>query len=170
MTYNYTRGFHYQPLPKTKAEARECWEQIEGSMSDECISQDGEATQAEAKQNYRDVLRDALRLHKKFPHPKDILLELWNDKDARLFGYKDHDDYYETWKKAKGFDEIPMTKPYQAIFYVSASGIRTLEAVTNDFDKWLEQENKIRKDHDHEPDDKDDFEYENVPVFTFEGD
>tara|TARA_R100000152_G_C6691524_1_gene123003 strand:+ start:48 stop:245 length:198 start_codon:yes stop_codon:yes gene_type:complete len=63
-----------------------------------------------------------------------------------------------------------MTKPYQAIFYVSASGIRTLEAVTNDVDKWLEQENKIRKDHDCEPDDKDDFEYENVPVFTFEGD
>ena len=101
--YIYTGGFYAFREPKTKEEARRCWEKLEGSMSPECIAQDGEATQAEARQNYRYVLKDALRLHKKFPHPKDILLELWSDKDARLFGYKDNDDYHETWKKAKGY-------------------------------------------------------------------
>lgn len=103
MTYNYTRGYHYQPLPTTQAEARECWEQIEGSMSPECIFQDGEATQAEARQNYHATLRDALILHTKFPHPKDILLEALEEEDAKKFGYKNHDDYYETWKKAMGY-------------------------------------------------------------------
>jgi len=103
MTYNYTRGFHYQPLPMSIAEAKECWEQIQGSMSAECIHEDGEATQAEARQNYLDVLRDALILHKKFPHPKDILLEELDEKDVKKFGYKDFDDYYKTWEKAKGY-------------------------------------------------------------------
>ena len=103
MAYNYTRGFWAYPLPNTKENAKECWEQIEGFMSPEGIAQDGEATLSEQRQNYRDVLKDALRLHKKFPHPKDILLELWSDKDARRFGYKDNDDYHEQWKKAKGY-------------------------------------------------------------------
>ena len=97
--WNCVRG----AFPKTKAEARECWEQIEGYTSPECIARDGEATEEESMQNYRDVLKDALLLHKKFPHPKDILLELWSDKDARRFGYKDNDDYHEQWKKAKGY-------------------------------------------------------------------
>tara|TARA_E500000081_G_scaffold151480_1_gene181830 strand:+ start:839 stop:1153 length:315 start_codon:yes stop_codon:yes gene_type:complete len=101
--YIYTSGFHYQPIPKTKTEAKECWEQMEGFMSPEFIAQDGEATLAQQKRNYRAVLRDTLRLHKKFPHPKDIYLEMLRDEDARLFGYKDHDEYYETWKKARGY-------------------------------------------------------------------
>ena len=93
----------YKPLPVSIAEARECWKEIQHSMSPECIHQDGEATQAEARQNYRDALRDALILHTKFPHPKDILLEALEEEDVKKFGYKDHDDYYETWKKAKGY-------------------------------------------------------------------
>jgi len=96
--YNYTYGFREDPLPKTEKEARECWEQ----MSDE-MSPDFMVTWT----TYRAVLRDALRLHKKFPHPKDINLEALGerarDKDVRLFGYKDCVDYFDTWKKAKGY-------------------------------------------------------------------
>ena len=104
--YNYRIGF-WSPvtgayMPNTDKEAKSCWDQIELALSPECIHEDGELTQREARQKYLQVLEDAVRLNAKYPKPDDIYLDLWNEKDYRYFGFTGFKEAYDAYSKAKG--------------------------------------------------------------------
>jgi hypothetical protein len=59
-------------FPRSKAEARECWEQIACSLSDENLSEDGELSIREQVRKERRIREDARLLFKHFKCPKDI--------------------------------------------------------------------------------------------------
>ena len=108
--YEYRIGF-WSPvtgayMPNTDKEAKSCWDQIEGALSPESIYEDGELTQREAEQKYRQVLEDAVRLHLKYPKPDDICLELWHEEDYRHFGFSGHEEASDAYSKAKGLPTL----------------------------------------------------------------
>lgn len=92
MTYQYQMQFRNWltgcniEMPKDATEANDCWEQISGMLSQESIFEDGELSQAEAKQKYNYIIRDAKRLHRKYKMPSSIreYTEFWYD-DERYF-------------------------------------------------------------------------------------
>ena len=66
--WNYVRG----TFPKTKAEARECWENIVCGLAPESIIEDGELSTSEARRKERGILQDAKLLFTRFKCPKDV--------------------------------------------------------------------------------------------------
>tara|TARA_R110001606_G_C15052229_1_gene613675 strand:+ start:202 stop:483 length:282 start_codon:yes stop_codon:yes gene_type:complete len=66
--WNYVRG----AFPKTKTEARECWEQISWSLSPENLAEDGMLSSREQVRKEREIHEDARLLFKHFKCPKDI--------------------------------------------------------------------------------------------------
>ena len=66
--WNYVRG----AFPKTKAEARECWEHIVCGLAPESITEDGELSTSEARRKERGILQDAKLLFTRFKCPKDV--------------------------------------------------------------------------------------------------
>jgi|TARA_R100000482_G_C5113785_1_gene141957 hypothetical protein len=66
--WNYVRG----AFPKTKAEARECWEHIVCGLAPESITEDGELSTREARRKERGILQDAKLLFTRFKCPKDV--------------------------------------------------------------------------------------------------
>lgn len=59
-------------FPRSKAEARECWESIACSLSIENLSGDGELSIREQVRKERRIHEDARLLFKHFKCPKDI--------------------------------------------------------------------------------------------------
>ena len=66
--WNYFRG----AFPKTKAEARKCWENIVCGLAPESITEDGELSTSEARRKERGILQDAKLLFTRFKCPKDV--------------------------------------------------------------------------------------------------
>jgi len=66
--WNYVRG----AFPKTKAEARECWENIVCGLAPESITEDGELSLTESRRKERGILQDAKLLFTRFKCPKDV--------------------------------------------------------------------------------------------------
>jgi len=78
--WNYVRG----AFPKTKAEARECWEQISCSLAPENIAEDGELSLREQVRKEREIHEDAHLLFRYFKCPRDItsdgeIEQYWED-------------------------------------------------------------------------------------------
>ena len=66
--WNYVRG----AFPKTKGEARECWEHIVCGLAPESITEDGELSLTESRKKERGILQDAKLLFTRFQCPKDL--------------------------------------------------------------------------------------------------
>ena len=66
--WNYVRG----AFPKTKAEARKCWEHIVCGLAPESITEDGELSLTESRRKERGILQDAKLLFTRFKCPKDV--------------------------------------------------------------------------------------------------
>jgi hypothetical protein len=66
--WNYVRG----AFPKTKAEARGCWEEISCNLAMENLTQDGELSTTETNRKEIEVLQDAKLLFTRFQCPKDV--------------------------------------------------------------------------------------------------
>jgi len=66
--WRYIRG----PFPKTKVEARECWEDISRGLAMENLTEDGELSVTETNRKEREILQDAKLLFTRFKCPKDV--------------------------------------------------------------------------------------------------
>ena len=74
--WRYIRG----PFPKTKVEARECWEDISRGLAMENLTEDGELSITETNRKERHILQDAKLLFTRFKCPKDVA----DDSDYNL--------------------------------------------------------------------------------------
>ena len=66
--WRYIRG----PFPKTKVEARECWEDISRGLAMENLTEDGELSATETNRKERGILQDAKLLFTRFQCPKNL--------------------------------------------------------------------------------------------------
>ena len=66
--WNYVRG----AFPKTKAEAKQCWEEISCGLAMENLTEDGELSTTETNRKERGILQDAKLLFTRFKCPKDV--------------------------------------------------------------------------------------------------
>ena len=66
--WNYVRG----AFPKTKAEAKQCWEKISCGLAMENLTEDGELSTTETNRKERGILQDAKLLFTRFKCPKDV--------------------------------------------------------------------------------------------------
>ena len=66
--WNYVRG----AFPKTKAEAKQCWEEISCGLAMENLTEDGELSTTETNRKERGILQDAKLLFTRFQCPKDL--------------------------------------------------------------------------------------------------
>ncbi len=66
--WRYIRG----PFPKTKVEARECWEDISRGLAMENLTEDGELSITETNRKERGILQDAKLLFTRFQCPKKV--------------------------------------------------------------------------------------------------
>ena len=65
--WNYVRV-----LSKTKAEAKQCWEEISCGLAMENLTEDGELSTTETNRKERGILQDAKLLFTRFKCPKDV--------------------------------------------------------------------------------------------------
>ena len=66
--WNYVKG----AFPKTKAEAKQCWEEISCGLAMENLTEDGELSTTETNRKERGILQDAKLLFTRFKCPKDV--------------------------------------------------------------------------------------------------
>ena len=77
--WRYIRG----PFPKTKVEAKECWEDISRGLAMENLTEDGELSVTETNRKERCILQDAQLLFTRFQCPKKVA----DDSDYDLSKY-----------------------------------------------------------------------------------
>ena len=68
----------------------------------------------------------------------------------------------------KGSEWYKKDTSYYAVYYTNNYGDLELDVITNDFDRWLKENNKVRVNEGQETYDADDFQLVDVEVFSRE--